>query len=56
MLLSEEHLKLGTGDKVEQGTIGARFFALEVRMGKKYSHVPVLFSSCSNVSELDFYA
>jgi len=35
MLLSEEHLKLGTRNEVEQGTIGARFFALEVRMGKK---------------------
>jgi hypothetical protein len=49
MLLNEEHLKLGTRNEVEQGTIGARFFALEVHMGKKYSQVPVLFSSWRNV-------
>jgi len=49
MLPSEEHLKLGTRNEVEQGTIGARFFALEVRMSKKYSHVPVLFNSWRNV-------
>jgi hypothetical protein len=49
MLLSEEYLKLGARNEVEQETIGARFFALEVRMGKKYSHVPVLFGSWRNV-------
>jgi len=35
MLLSVEHLKLGTRNEVGKGTIGAKFFALEVRMGKK---------------------
>ena len=45
MLLSLEHLKLGTRKEVGKGAIGARFFAFEVRIGKKYSHVPVLFNS-----------
>jgi hypothetical protein len=49
MLLSEEQLKLGTRNEAEQGTIGISFFVLEVLMGKKYSHVPVLFSSWRNV-------
>jgi len=49
MLLRIEHWKLGTRNEVEKGTIGAKFFALEVRMGKNYSHVPVLFNSWRNV-------
>jgi hypothetical protein len=35
ILLSVEHLKLGTRNEVGQGTNYVRFFALEVRMGKK---------------------
>jgi hypothetical protein len=56
MFLSAGHLKLGTRTEVGRGAIGARFLALEVRMGRRYAHVPVLFSSWKNVPELDFYA